>query len=222
MGSEQLVNSRSSRISTPSRSSGTQFSPRPSVSMPNGGTTPNVATLNGGFFPKEPSNETDPGISETMEPMKNAFYNVGVFLMAVCFILGIFAAYFLFYDFVKPMTWAIITGIVLFPLKRQLVKIVKGWLDSLSDARTPLTVAVLTLPWKLTIDFGDFIIDLGSKNLKAVLLLGASFPACSLILYYETVPKVLVFVKKVVQNMDKFVCLFRGKWVSKRNKECDK
>lgn len=205
MGSEQIMtNSQSSTNTTPLRTSG-NFSPK--VLLANG--TANLVEY-------QSSKEASPvNLLETMEPLRNAFYNVAVFIMAICFVFGIVAAYFLFYDFVKPMTWAVITGIVLFPLKRQLAKVVKGWLDSLSDAGTPLTMAVLTLPWNLTIEFGDFILDLGSKNLKAVFLIGASFPACSLILYYEFVPRVLVFVKKIVQNIDTIVCLFRGKWVSK-------
>uniref|UniRef100_A0A915K3R3 Transmembrane protein 245 n=1 Tax=Romanomermis culicivorax TaxID=13658 RepID=A0A915K3R3_ROMCU len=162
----------------------------------NGNAEQNVAKNNEDSLSAESKEDVD------RESMKTAIFNVTVMLMAIFFILGTFAAYFLFYDFVKPMIWALIA-----------VRWVRGWLNYLYVHQTPLTVGVFTLPYNIVTELGDFILDLASRNLMAGFLIGASFPACSLVLYYETVPKLLVFLKHVAQNVDSFLGLFRGLWV---------
>lgn len=146
--------------------------------------------------------------------MKSAFYNVAAFGMAACCILAAFAAYYLFCDFVKPAMWAVICGIVLYPLKRRVTTVVRAWLDQLSVTGTPLMLGVVALPLNITNGWGEFLLDSATNNLKTVLLMVTAFPASALLLHFETIPRVLVTTKQALIVIDQLMGAFKAVWVS--------
>ncbi|XP_055849892.1 transmembrane protein 245 isoform X2 [Episyrphus balteatus] len=84
--------------------------------------------------------------SENHESFKAAMYNFLIAaglaaFAAVCIILG---------PFVKPLLWAFLMGAVLFPFKRNLAHLLKGWFEGLEDHDSNVMVAICLAPLETT------------------------------------------------------------------------
>ena len=81
--------------------------------------------------------------------LKQAFYNTATnfFVLLVCF--AAVAVYYILEIFLRPLTWAVLCGTCLFPIKRTLTKTIHSWLSSLHDTSTPLFLGSLFIPIKL-------------------------------------------------------------------------
>uniref|UniRef100_A0A5S6QW51 Transmembrane protein n=1 Tax=Trichuris muris TaxID=70415 RepID=A0A5S6QW51_TRIMR len=142
-----------------------------------------------------------------------AFCNVLVFSMAICWVLGAVAFYCLFRDFAKPMLWAVISGITVYPLKRKLTGWLRLWLDQLLASGTPLTLGLVTMPWKVCNNLGNVYLKSMKDNLRWVIIIAVTFPAISLLLQLETLPRSLLAMVKVVRLIDHVLWLCSSLWI---------
>ncbi|KRY28263.1 coatomer subunit beta [Trichinella spiralis] len=143
----------------------------------------------------------------------SAFYNVLVFFIAASWLLGAAAFYFLFRDFAKPMIWAVICGIMVYPLKRTLTGKVCLWLDQMIVSDTPLTFGLLALPWNMCIHLGSACLNSLNQNLRVTIMIVVTFPTMSLLLHLETLPRILVTVIKLFQTLDHMIWLCSSSWI---------
>ncbi|KRZ17705.1 Transmembrane protein [Trichinella pseudospiralis] len=143
----------------------------------------------------------------------SAFYNVLVFFIAASWLLGAAAFYFLFRDFAKPMIWAVICGIMVYPLKRSLTGKVCLWLDQLIVSDTALTFGLLALPWNMCIHLGSACLKSLNQNLRVTIMIVVTFPTMSLLLHLETLPRILVSVIKLFQTLDHMIWLCNSCWI---------
>ncbi|KRX64254.1 Transmembrane protein [Trichinella sp. T9] len=143
----------------------------------------------------------------------SAFYNVLVFFIAASWLLGAAAFYFLFRDFAKPMIWAVICGIMVYPLKRTLTGKVCLWLDQMIVSDTPLTFGLFALPWNMCIHLGSACLNSLNQNLRVTIMIVVTFPTMSLLLHLETLPRILVTVIKLFQTLDHMIWLCSSSWI---------
>ncbi|OUC42297.1 hypothetical protein D917_03080 [Trichinella nativa] len=148
-----------------------------------------------------------------LEDIISAFYNVLVFFIAASWLLGAAAFYFLFRDFAKPMIWAVICGIMVYPLKRTLTGKVCLWLDQMIVSDTPLTFGLLALPWNMCIHLGSACLNSLNQNLRVTIMIVVTFPTMSLLLHLETLPRILVTVIKLFQTLDHMIWLCSSSWI---------
>ncbi len=139
------------------------------------------------------------------EFMRQSFYQTSLLVFSVGCCISVIGAYYLFNEFVKPLLWAIICGITLYPLKRKLTKIVKLWLDGLLSSRTPLVVGLVTCPLKIVDHTGDFLLDTIHDNRSLVVGLLISFPALSMVLHFQMVPKTVNVLLGTLGFIDQMV-----------------
>ncbi|KFD48810.1 hypothetical protein M513_10294 [Trichuris suis] len=142
-----------------------------------------------------------------------AFCNLLVFAMAVCWVLGAIAFYCLFRDFAKPMLWAVISGITVYPLKRKLTGWLRLWLDELLTSGTPLSLGLVMIPWKVCNNLGNVYLKSMRNNLRLVVIIAITFPAISLLLQLETLPRSLLAMVKIIKLIDNVLRLCSSLWI---------
>ncbi|CDW52154.1 Transmembrane protein C9orf5 [Trichuris trichiura] len=142
-----------------------------------------------------------------------AFCNLLVFAMAICWVLGAIAFYCLFRDFAKPMLWAVISGITVYPLKRKLKSWLRLWLDDLLTSGTPLSLGLVMIPWKVCNNLGNVYLKSMRNNLRLVVIIAITFPAISLLLQLETLPRSLLAMVKIFKLIDNVLRLCSSLWI---------
>jgi hypothetical protein len=78
--------------------------------------------------------------------LKQAFYSTAATLFVVLAGCAAVAVYHVLLPFLRPLLWALLCGIVLFPLKEKLVSVARRWLRGLQSSGTPLVVGTVLLP----------------------------------------------------------------------------
>ncbi|XP_055353883.1 transmembrane protein 245-like [Paramacrobiotus metropolitanus] len=105
----------------------------------------------------------------------------GQFFIVVLVLAG-YQVYILLESFLRPLAWAVITGIVLFPFKTAMSGWAKLWVDYLKETNTPLAVGIVGTPLKLAdmgLDYlGDVVLEIFYKRKTdigwAIILFSAS------------------------------------------------
>lgn len=128
-------------------------------------------------------------------------------------ILAAVLSYFLFIDFVRPTIWAVICGVALYPLKREMTALVKNWLDNISDTQTPLAFALAGLPLQVLDAMGEVMLDSVLSHKTAVGVIGLGVPATALAIRLKIVPKLLVFSARLMWRVDQVLVICSSHWV---------
>ncbi|XP_055909025.1 transmembrane protein 245 isoform X2 [Eupeodes corollae] len=116
--------------------------------------------------------------SENHESFKAAMYN---FLIAaglaafasVCIILG---------PFVKPLLWAFLMGAVLFPFKRKLADLLKGWFEGLEVYDSNVLVSICLAPLETTEYCGRKLVEWLREHWQ-IITAGMGIATCIKLLY---------------------------------------
>ena len=155
-------------------------------------------------------------------PLKAAVFNIGLLLFAGLCLLGCFAVYRLMYAFLKPMMWAILVGTVIFPFKKKVTDVIRGWLRSLRDSGTPLVLGMVFLPLQwldhianciwATVASKDILFIVGGYVILKITTYEGAFIACvrlAATLYGYLSSVILIFssnwVRKAMISLKKYV-----------------
>lgn len=88
--------------------------------------------------------------NETRKQALQAAMYTGLVNVLICVLAALLiAVYLVLQSFLKPLLWASLCGVVLFPFKCKSTAIFAGWLSHLERDNTPLLVGVLLLPFRL-------------------------------------------------------------------------
>ena len=88
--------------------------------------------------------------NETRKQALQAAMYTGVVNVLICVFAALLIAIFLvLQSFLRPLLWASLCGVVLFPFKSKSTTVFAGWLYDLQRHNTPLLVGVLLLPFHL-------------------------------------------------------------------------
>ncbi|KAL4229343.1 hypothetical protein ACF0H5_012382 [Mactra antiquata] len=85
---------------------------------------------------------------EHEKAIKLAFYNTAANIFVLLAFAAAIAVYFILEAFLKPLLWAVLCGAFLYPFKRTLTSVLRGWLTSLSQSETPFLVGLIITPLK--------------------------------------------------------------------------
>ncbi|KAK0421329.1 hypothetical protein QR680_015180 [Steinernema hermaphroditum] len=149
--------------------------------------------------------------SEQKTALQFAFYNTLLFVLVGLCSAGIYAVYKMMYMFLTPIMWATLVGTVLFPLKRKITSVLKGWLQHLDETDTPLSIGVLLLPYNFVINVSECVYTtLISQN--GVFIVGAYF-ALKILSYERTFMYFLRWMGDLYQLIDGVILFFSQKWI---------
>lgn len=88
--------------------------------------------------------------NETRKQALQAATYIGLVNVLICVLAALLiAVYLVLQSFLKPLLWASLCGVVLFPFKSKGTTVFAGWLYDLQCHNTPLLVGVLLLPFHL-------------------------------------------------------------------------
>ncbi|XP_071825219.1 transmembrane protein 245-like [Apostichopus japonicus] len=87
--------------------------------------------------------------------LRQAFYNALSFVLLGLVLVAVVSVYYVLEIFLRPLVWATLIGIVLYPFKYTLSSTIKGWLGGLEDSATPLAVGAVTMPLSLLNFFSE-------------------------------------------------------------------
>uniref|UniRef100_A0A7E4UX04 Histidine kinase n=1 Tax=Panagrellus redivivus TaxID=6233 RepID=A0A7E4UX04_PANRE len=139
---------------------------------------------------------------------KIAWYNAIFVVILAIAAAGLFAVYNMLYMFLTPMLWAVLIGTVLFPLKRRISSIFKGWLDDLDDHDTPLLIGVLLLPYNHFIAYSDYVLEFLSSK-QGFYAIG-TYIALKVLSYERTFMVLLSWVGGLYQFVDSVIDFLTG------------
>ena len=87
---------------------------------------------------------------KTKQQALQAATYTGVVNVLICLFVGVLiATYLVLQSFLKPLLWASLCGVVLFPFKCKSTAVFAGWLSRLERERMPLLVGMCLLPFHL-------------------------------------------------------------------------
>lgn len=87
---------------------------------------------------------------KTKQQALQAATYTGVVNVLIClFVAVLVATYLVLQSFLKPLLWASLCGVVLFPFKCKGTAVFAGWLSRLERERVPLLVGMFLLPFHL-------------------------------------------------------------------------
>lgn len=66
--------------------------------------------------------------------LRQAFYNALSFVLLGLVLVAVVSVYYVLEIFLRPLVWATLIGIVLYPFKYTLSSTIKGWLGGLEDS----------------------------------------------------------------------------------------
>lgn len=146
--------------------------------------------------------ENPRAVMPQIDSFRLAFHNVALLVFTLLCAGAIAAAYNLFSDFMKPLIWAVICGIVLYPLKREMTTVVTNWLDDLIDNSTPVLISLVFMPIRLINSLGDWMFDTIIGHKLPVALIAISIPVSSLVLQNGFLPSTLLMITKLLRVID--------------------
>ena len=100
---------------------------------------------------------TSAGKQQNEKALKLAFYNTAALVFVALSGCAAVAVYYVLGPFIRPLLWAALCGAFLFPFKWKLTQVVRGFLRSLRESRTPLVVGAMMVPFRLGNKFSDFV-----------------------------------------------------------------
>lgn len=103
-----------------------------------------------------------PGEAEGKQFRTALLNGFGQFFIVLLVLAG-YEVYLLLESFLRPLAWAVITGIVLFPFKTFLAGWAKLWVTALKQSNTPLALGLVITPLKLADAGLDYLGDVVLK-----------------------------------------------------------
>ena len=100
---------------------------------------------------------TSVGVQQNEKALKLAFYNTAALVFVALSSCAAVAVYYVLEPFLRPLLWAALCGAFLYPFKWKLTQVVRGFLRSLRESRTPLVVGALMVPFQLANKSSDFV-----------------------------------------------------------------
>ena len=100
---------------------------------------------------------TSVGKQQNEKALKLAFYNTAALVFVALSGCAAVAVYYVLGPFIRPLLWAALCGAFLFPFKWKLTQVVREFLRSLRESRTPLVVGAMMVPFRLGNKFSDFV-----------------------------------------------------------------
>ncbi|KAJ8674106.1 hypothetical protein QAD02_005368 [Eretmocerus hayati] len=101
--------------------------------------------------------------------LKQGIYNaVALGLLCVICSAG-YGLYIVLNPFLKPLTWALLCGAVLFPVKLSLTTIVQTWFAATEETKTPLLFSLLMVPTSIFDKISDSVGSFSHKYLQYIL-----------------------------------------------------
>ena len=78
--------------------------------------------------------------------LQTAFYGGVVNVLIIVFICLLLGAYLILQSFLKPLLWALLIGLALFPFKHKATMVFDSWLEQVDKANEPLVLGLVMLP----------------------------------------------------------------------------
>lgn len=101
--------------------------------------------------------------------LRQAFYNALTFVFLALVVGAVVSVYYVLEIFLRPLVWATLIGIVLYPFKYTLSSMIKGWLGGLEESGTPLAVGAVAIPLSLLNFFSEKLGDFFANYYKLLL-----------------------------------------------------
>lgn len=103
--------------------------------------------------------------------LKQAVYNTGAIIcVLVVFFMGVMVFH-IMQPFLRPLVWALLCGSAIYPFKRELTQILRGWLNNLSANGTPLVVGTVMLPFNIFDNTSEIFASFVIYYIKNILIL---------------------------------------------------
>lgn len=100
---------------------------------------------------------TSVGVQQNEKALKLAFYNTAALVFVALSGCAAVAVYYVLEPFLRPLLWAALCGAFLYPFKWKLTQVVRGFLRSLRESKTPLVVGAMVVPFQLANKSSDFV-----------------------------------------------------------------
>ncbi|CAI4231117.1 unnamed protein product [Auanema sp. JU1783] len=151
------------------------------------------------------------GCDDHSSAIRIAFYNtLFIFLMGLS-LCGLVAMYNMLYMFLSPMMWAVLVGTVLFPFKKKVTDVIKGWLCHLQDTDTSLIIGVIRLPFNIFNNISETIFNVIVSHHG--LAIGASYLLLKVLSYERTFMQIISWLGRLYEFVDSVVLIFTRNWV---------
>lgn len=146
--------------------------------------------------------------------LKQAFYSTAATLFVVLACCAAIAVYHILLPFIRPLLWALLCGIVLFPLKYSLVTTSRQWLGGLRKSGTPLILGTVLLP----VTVADSAITQAATSLQSYVvplaIVGVLLPPLYFLIYVWLGQAFLDALLAIFSFVDSVVGYFHALWAS--------
>lgn len=86
--------------------------------------------------------------------------------------------------FIRPLAFGVLSGAVLFPLKKKLANSINSWIEKIEKDDTPLIIGLIKLPFSALERLGEFIILFILTHIKVILFGSAFLITLRILLYF--------------------------------------
>lgn len=142
----------------------------------------------------------------------NTVANIFVLLVAGAFI----AVYFVFSPFLRPLCWALLCGTFLYPFKRTLTDLLRGWLKGLTSSGTPFIVGLIILPVQVVTTTSGALSNAIYSHLAIIVALFAGILVLQLIYHFGPLHNLANAALAFLTFLNDFVSYFSSLWVRDR------
>lgn len=118
------------------------------------------------------------------KPLKHALYNAVALFLLIISLCVCWALYLILQPFIKPLTWALLVGSVLHPIKYKISTYIENWFSKLELKGTPLFLGVGVYPFQVVNRVSYFIGNNMLKRLKLIISLTVALPLAYVLYYY--------------------------------------
>ncbi|PVD35729.1 hypothetical protein C0Q70_02692 [Pomacea canaliculata] len=139
----------------------------------------------------------------------NTVANIFVLLVAGAFI----AVYFVFSPFLRPLCWALLCGTFLYPFKRTLTDLLRGWLKGLTSSGTPFIVGLIILPVQVVTTTSGALSNAIYSHLAIIVALFAGILVLQLIYHFGPLHNLANAALAFLTFLNDFVSYFSSLWL---------
>ena len=139
---------------------------------------------------------TSVGVQQNKKALKLAFYNTAALVFVALSVCAAVAVYYVLEPFLRPLLWAALCGAFLYPFKWKLTQIVRGFLRSLRESKTPVVIGAMMVPFQLANNISDIV---GSFVLKKIRI----FTMFCVIAAFG-------YVLYIIQPFNEIFCILKG------------
>jgi len=148
------------------------------------------------------------------KPLKQAFYSTAATLFVVLACCAAVAVYHILLPFIRPLMWALLCGIALFPLKYQLVSASRRWLGGLRKSGTPLILGTILLPVTVADSAVTMAGSVLQRNIVPIAIMSIVLPVVYCLVFLWLGQAFVDTVIAIFSCIDTAIGYFRALWVS--------